>query len=542
MTGTVKPAGRSLRWKVVVNTLIVMFGALLSRVLGTVRDGAIAYRFGVPNASLDTYYTAFQVPDLLYIVISGGALASTLIPVFQQVWHDEGAERAWEVVSAVVNLVLIALLVAALLVVVLASPLSAFYFASKPVAQQHLLAQMMRLFIISSPFLLGLGGIAMAVLNARERFGWTAAAFNLYNLAIIGGAVFLAQRFGIWGVAWGVVAGAFLYLLIMLPGLMVEHAHYVPRLGLRDPAVRRVGRLLVPRLIGQAAAQVGLLATGVFAARLPNNQFTALRNANQLMQLPHGIFVLSLVTVMFPQLARLWSSREYKDFSSTALRTLRLVIFVSAPAAVVLGVLRVAVIRIVYERGNFTATSTLLVAAPLLLYATALVAFAASEPLIRTFYAMQDTRTPVLIGIGTIVLNIAISYLTVYFTHWGTSGLAFAFSIANNLEAILLFALLAPRLEGIRQSGLARSLLGMAISAATMGLALWGLFVISRRYLPFLNLQSVYGHGADAIRLLVWLAAAGIWALLVYVGMATLMHVPEVGEAWVLVRRRAGRA
>lgn len=528
---------RNARWLLLINTLIVTGGALGSRVLGLVREAAINGRFGQPSPLLDTYLTAFRLPDLLYIVISGGALASTLIPVFQQVEQDEGEARAWQVVSAVVNLVLLTLLFAGLVIVVIADPLSRWWFAGKPSDQQQLLAQLWRVFLLSSPLLLGLGGIAMAVLNARERFGWASAAFNLYNLAIIGGAVWLAPRYGIWGVASGVVIGALLYLLIMLPGLRQERARYTPRLGLRDPAVRRIGRQLLPRLVGQGAAQIGLLATAFFAARLPNNQYASLNSANQLMLLPHGVFVVSLATVMFPQMARLWSSNDRPAFAATAWRTLRLIIFVAAPVAVLLAVLRFPVVRVLFERDAFDAQATALVAAPLLVFCTALLGYAASELLVRTFYAMQDTRTPVYVGVAMILAQIVIGYGVVTWTSWGIVGLAWAFSLANNVEAVVLWALLRRRLGSAADGG--RPWLGIAVATLAAGAAVWALRAVSVRWLPALTVSGAYGRGADALPLLVWLAGAGAVGVGVYVGVAWMWRVPEVAQAWALVRRRS---
>ncbi len=433
---------------------------------------------------------------------------------------------------------LIALALAAAVLLALATPISGFMFATKPAEQQELLAAMMRLFVVSSPFLLGLGGIAMGVLNARERFGWTAAAFNLYNLAIIAGALLLAPRYGIWGVADGVVIGALLYLLIMLPGLRQERWRYTARLGLRDAAVRRVGRLLVPRLVGQGAAQIGLITTAFFAGRLPNNQFSSLNLANQLMLLPHGVFVISLATVMYPQLARLWAARDRAGFSATAFQTLRLVIFVTAPLAVLMATLRVPIVRLLYERGAFTGESTGLVAVPLLWFATSIVGFAAAEPLVRTFYAMQDTRTPVYVAVLTIGLNVLVSYLVVNYTDWGTGGLAFAFSLANNLEALALFILLRRRLPMSEGAGLRRSLLGVLVSSVVLGAALRTLLNVSARWLPMVQLGGSYGQGADALWLAGWLGGAGLLSLALYVGVAALLRVPEVSQARAALLRR----
>jgi len=521
----------------VLNTLIVMGGVLLSRILGIVRDAAIFQRFPPGSAVLDAYVAAFRVPDALYAVIIGGALASTLIPVFQQVWHDEGEARAWQVASAVATLALLALAAALTVVALSTGAIVRLLFAAEPVEQQQLIVNLTRLFLLS-PLLLGLGGVALALLNARERFGASALAFNVYNALIIVGALVLAPRFGIWGVAYGVVAGAALYLLVLIPALVQSGMRLSLRLGLNDPAVRTIGRQILPRLVGQSAVQINFIATTSFAVLLPRYELGALSSAYQLMLLPHGIFAMSLVTVLFPRMVNLHARGERAAFREVVLRTVRLVIFVTMPIAVLLAVLRVPIIRLLYERGAFDAAATALVAAPLLIYLTASVALAASEPLIRTFYAMQDTRTPVLVVLATVAVNIVLGYASVRWTDLGASGLALAFSIANNLRALMLLRLLLPRLGGTTTSGLGRSFVGATAASLVLGVVLVGMIALSRPVLPMITLGGAYGTGADALRLAAWLGGAGIAAVVTYLGVAALLRVPELREARVLLQRR----
>jgi putative peptidoglycan lipid II flippase len=532
---------RAGRWRFVVNTLIVMSGVLLSRILGLVRDAAILSRFAPPNAALDAYYAAFRIPDFLYAVVIGGALSTTLIPIFQQVWHEQGEARAWRVASEVLNLALLSLAFLLALVALLAGSIVQLLFPAESPQQQALIIGLTRFFLLS-PLLLGVGGVAMGLLNARERFGLPALAFNVYNLLIIAGAIVLAPSYGIWGVAYGLVVGAALYLLVQVPGLVHAGMRYSLSLGLHDPAVRRVGRQIVPRLVGQSAVQINFIAMTSFAALLPGHEIGPLNSAYQLMLLPHGIFVLSLLTVLFPQMSQLFAQGERVAFRETAFRAVRLVVFVTLPVAVGMAVLRVPMVRLLYERGRFNAESTALIAAPLLIYLSSVVAFAASEPLIRSFYAMQDTRTPVYVAIGTIVLNIVLGYLSVTWTHLGAQGLALAFSVANNLEALTLLLLLLRRLEGPHGSQFLRSFVGSGVSAGVMGVTLLLLISVSRARLPMITLAGAYGAGADAFRLLAWLAFAGLVGVLVYLGTAALLGVAELRDACGVVRgRRSGR-
>jgi putative peptidoglycan lipid II flippase len=514
-----------------------MAGFFLSRLSGFVKEASIVSRFPAGDRAYDAYVAAFRIPDFIYLVVIGGALATALVPIFQQAWHEQGEERAWQVASAVINLALLALVIALPLAALGIGPVVRLLFPREAREQQWLIANLARLLLLS-PLLLGLGGVAMALLNARGRFGLPSAAPTIYNLAIIFGAIVLAPRFGIWGVAYGIIIGATLYILVQLPGLLRAGMRYQPVLGVHDPYVRRIGRLLVPRLIGQSAVQINIIATTSFAALLPGTQIGALNLAYQLMLLPHGVFVMSLVTVLFPQMAELYARGDMSTFRETALRAVRMIAFVTIPIAVAIAVLRFPIIRLIFERREFTVQSTLLVTSPLLIYLTSLVAFALSEPLVRSFYAMQDTRTPVFVALGTIAINIGLGYLTVYYSTWGAPGLAFAFSIANNLEAVALLLLLLRRLKGADMFGLFRSLLLAVASATIMGSALVALIAASRSWLPMITPAGAYGVGADAFRLLAWLALAGLVSIIAYVLPAAVLRVPELESIVALVRQR----
>jgi putative peptidoglycan lipid II flippase len=560
-TSTASPAARS--WGVLFNSGIVMVGFLLSRVIGLVRESMFGAAFGT-DAISDIYKTAFQIPDLLYLVIIGGALGSAFIPVFSEALTTKNVQRAWQITNTVVNIALILLVAVSALIALLAGPLLSLIYPDFTPEQHALLVYLTRLFLLS-PLLLGLGGLAMATLNALDRFTLPALAPVIYNASIIVGIVVFAPWFArsgwarypasvivqpdgravsIEGVAWGVVVGALLYLLFQLPGVFRAGFRYRPLLEWRDSAVRRIGMLMAPRVFGQAAMQINLIVMNVIALKLADDgQATALNQAYQLMLLPHGIFALSLATVMFPQLARFYAAGNTGEFASTVRGTLRTVLWTVIPAAVGMAALSVPIVRVIFQRGLFNDQSTSLVASALIFYATALPAFAASEVLIRGFYAMQDTRTPVVVGLITVAVNIALSALFVLALHWGHAALAGAFSIANNLEAALLLILLGRRWGQLDPTGrLRRSVRRSLLGAGAMGLALLGLGVISSRRYPFLYAADpgYSGAGADLRLLIGWLGlavglGAGLYALL---ALAQGSEELKVWQERLLRRRR----
>src|SRR5262245_31561408 len=486
------PTSRA-RFGPLANTMIVAGGYLFSRVLGLARDVIILYQFGT-SREIDAYRASFGVLDLIYLVIAGGALGSAFIPVFAGFLSQHDEEDAWRLADTILSLALVALLAACALIALLADPLVALTIGSGFDADKRALtAHILRLLLIQ-PLLLGLGGLAKATLESFDRFALPAIGSNLYNVGIIGGGL-LAPWLGIDGLVWGVAAGAALFLLVQLPGLREIGWRYRPTLSFDAAGVAQVGRLLGPRLFGQSAWQIGLVAIGSFASQLGEGAVTANAAALQLMMLPHGLIALSLGTVIFPQLARYHAAGDLAGLRRAALGALRQVLFLALPAAAILGWLALPVVRALFERGRVTAASTALTAEAFTFYSLGLAAFAAAEILVRTFYAMHDTRTPVFVGVLAVATNIGLGWGQLRLGA-GLAGLAIAFSAANTLEAVLLLALLRPRL-GRLGGDFWRALGTMLLATLCCGATLLALRVASAAWLPFITPGDTYRWPED---------------------------------------------
>jgi putative peptidoglycan lipid II flippase len=520
------------------NSLIVMGGYLLSRLTGVLRDVIASYYFGT-SAEAAAYRSAFTIVDLLYLVIIGGALGSSFIPVFIEVWERDGQARAWRVASAVVTWALLILAAASAALLVAAPWVVTLVYGGRgyDAATLELAAQLTRLFLLS-PLLLGLGGLAMAALNARDRFALPALAPSVYNLGIIGGAL-LAPWLGIWGMAWGVVVGALLYLLVQLPGLWALGMELRPTLGRGVAEVGRVARQMGPRVVGQSAAHISVVVTLALAARLEQGEakVAALGYAFALMQLPYGIFSLSLSTVAFPRLARLVAEGRNDELAADVRRTLGLILWLTLPAAAALVALGFPAARALYQRGEFDSTSLLLTTQALAGYASALPAFAASEIMIRAFYAMQRTWTPVLVGLLQVALNTVLG-LALLLTSADIGSLALAFSVANNVEALLLFLLLGaavPRLW--RDAALWRTLAAAVAGALLLLVGLLALSAASRGLVPALASEHAYAWTRDLPGLLAWLATAAALGAAAYVALTALLGAAPARAALARLRR-----
>lgn len=442
-----------------------MFFFVMSRVLGLARDVVISHQFGTSRA-LDAYFAAFSIPDFLFNVIAGGALGSAFIPTFSSALAQGDKRRAWRLASAVFNLVFIILTaIAALLAVFAPQVATATVARGFAPNDQALTASLMRWMLIT-PIVFGLSGIAMGILNSFQHFVLPAIAPVIYNAAIIAGALLLAPVMGVYGLAAGVVAGSFLHLLVQVPWLVRQRMEYSPTLGLDLADVREVGRLMLPRAVGLAVVQINFLVNTILASSLAAGRIAALAYAWRLMLLPVGVVGQSLATAVFPTFSEQTARREMGEFRKTFSAAFRTTLYLSIPAAVGLLILGGPLIALLFQRGEFDARSTAETAWALQFYAIGLFAHSGLEIVTRAFYAMHDTKTPVVIGVGTMALNIALSVL--FIAPLAQGGLALANSIATILEMLILLFIFRRRVGDIDDRHILVSTWRIALAAAAM--------------------------------------------------------------------------
>ena len=503
--------------------MVVMFFFVVSRVLGLAREMVIAAQFGA-GAELDAYLAAFRVPDLLFQLVAGGALGSAFIPTFAGYWARRDQQGAWLLFSRVLNLVTVALVGIAGLAALFALPLVRQIIAPGFSPEQQMLTAGLMRWMLLSTILFGASGLIMGALNARQHFVLPAAAPVFYNLAIIASAWLLAPRFGINGLAIGVVAGALAHLLVQLPGLWRVGARYTPSFDWDDVGVREVARLMGPRVLGLFFVQMHFLVNTILASGLVAGSLSWLNYAWLLMLLPQGIFAQSLATATFPTMAAQVASGELEGLRHTLNRTLRLTLFLIIPSVVALMVLGEPLVAALFERRAFDAKSTLRVTYALRLYAVGLTAHAVLEILVRAFYALHNTMTPVAVGVLAMALNITLSIAWVGWLGYG--GLALANSVATIAEVLLLVWLLRRQLQGFGEMQIVGAGARQLLAAAVAGGVIW----------LWLHWNSaVSGPPAGGAR--AWLVAIGGLGsgALVYLTAAFALRSDEVKQAWELV-------
>lgn len=386
--------------------------SLVSRFLGIFRDRVLAEKFGAGD-TLDIYYAAFRLPDLVYNLLILGAVSAGLIPVFTALLAKHKEEEGWRLINNILNLLSVLLLIVCLILFVSAGwliPLITPGFSPEKTESVVALSRIMFL----SPFFLGLSAIFSSVLQSFRKFLIYSFAPILYNLGIIVGALWLVDIFGLYGLAWGVVLGAFLHMVIQLLPLFSTGFKYRLDFNWRDKNVLRVVRMMIPRTLSLAISQINFVVITIVASTLAAGSLAIFNLSNNLQNFPLGIFGVSLAVAALPVLSTLAAEKKNKDFVQTLSSTLRQILFFIIPAATLLYVLRAQIVRVILGAGQFDWQATRLTAACLALFCLGLFAQGVYPLVIRAFYALHNTKTPFYVGLATLAVNL----VAIFFWRW----------------------------------------------------------------------------------------------------------------------------
>jgi len=507
-------------------SLILTVAALASRLLGWIRLLVIGSQFGA-SRELDAYFAAFRIPDAIFQLVVAGALSAALIPVFAS-YRARGQDiEAWQLASSIINLVLIALALLSLVMAVFAPVFVPIVAPGFDAPTTELTIRMTRVMLLS-PVLIGMGAVVTGILNSYQQFTVPALAPLLYNVAIIAAAIFLAPIMGVEGLAVGVAIGSLAHLVIQLPNLARVGQRYDLTIGLGHPGVRRVAWLMGPRMLGLAAGQLNFLVSTVLASGLPEGSLTAYNYAFQLSQIPVGVVGVSIAVALFPTLSTDAALGRISDIRRQVANAVRVLIFVAAPLMAIMIVLREPLTAVFYQYGAFGQSATDRTSSVLLFFAIGLVGHIVVHILARTFYAMQDTRTPVMWAIIAVALNVPLMATLV--GPMGIEGLALALSISAVLEVIGLLWSLHRRIESVEAVSILRSLGRAAVAGVAAALLMLGALTLVER--------SLSGFLDNAIgRLLVFLVLSAAGGA-IYLLVAAALRAPELDQLRSLLRRR----
>ncbi|MEE9319247.1 MAG: murein biosynthesis integral membrane protein MurJ [Granulosicoccus sp.] len=481
---------------------------LLSRVLGFVRDQVLAIVFGA-GATTDVFLVAFKIPNFLRRLFAEGAFAQAFVPVFTEYRETRSREALVDLAAHVSGTLSLILLLVSTLGVMLA-PLIIMLFAPGFIDDSERFELATHMLRITFPYLLFVSLLAYAgsMLNTFGNFAVPSFTPVLLNLSMIAAALFFSPRFEtpIIALAWGVFAAGLLQLALQLPFLQKLGLLPRPRWGFRHPGVRRILKLMAPAVMGSSVAQINLLLDTIIASFLAAGSLSWLYYSERLMEFPHGLLGVTLGTIILPRLSREHASATPAHFESIISWALRLVLAVGLPCALGLMLLAEPMLTALFEYGEFEAVDSRMASYSLLAYAAGLPAFLLIKVFAPAFFARQNTRTPVRIGIISMVSKMAMSLILVLPMVWFDFvaphvGLAIATSLAAWLQAIMLFK----RLNDDAIYQLPDSVRGFALrimpALLVMGLVLW-------------QLSTTNSHGLPAVsrvwQLLVMILAAGV--------------------------------
>ena len=512
----------------------VSIAVMFSRVLGLVREQLFAGLFGAGTA-YDSFVVAFRIPNLLRDLFGEGALSAAFVTVFSRYDSQKSREETWRLASNVLVFFALALSLIALAGMLLAGPIVSLLAPDFALVEgkAELTGTMTRIML---PFLvlISLSAVVMGMLNTKGRFFIPALASSFFNLGSIIGGVSLAlllPRYGqpaIVGMAYGTLIGGLCQLAIQLPSLGKTGFRFTPHLKLSDPGLRKILRLMLPATIGLSATQINIFVNTNFASSCAEGSVSWLNYAFRLVQLPIGLFGVAFSIAALPVMARYAAKKDINGLKDTLLSSLTMVFSLTIPATVGLVILAEPIIRLIFERGAFTSLDSTATAQVLALYALGLFAYSANKILVPVFYALDDTRFPVIASFLAVGINILIITLTIgRFEH---RAIALSTSCTMLLNFLFLSAVLYRKMDGY---SLARLGLGLAkIAGASLAM---GLFL-----LPARNWCSAWLSGPLSAKLcatlLLILVAVAIYALCL-----NRLGLPELTQLTEKVRAKLGR-
>lgn len=502
-----------------------MFAIVFGQIAGLINKILIADAF--PATDLDAFFTANRVSETLFNLIAAGALGSAFLPTFTGLLVKEERTSAWKLASSLINLVTLILSIAALLAAIFAPQIVEHLLApglSRDPKTFTLAVDLLRIQSVSA-VLFGIGGLVISILNAHQVFFIPQITAAMYQIGQIFGVLVLARWMGIYGLAWGVVIGAALFLLIQLPSLFKLKGQFNLSLGWGNPDVGRVFRLMGPRIFGTAIVQLNFWVNNNLASKMVEGSIQSISYGFALMVMAQAAIAQSVAIAAMPTFSAQHALGKRDEMRSSLASALRGIFLMALPASVGLILLARPIVSMLFERGEFSATVAEMTAWALVWYAAGLVGHSVMEVLTRAFYAQQDTKTPVIIGAIAMGLNVVFSILfSRLFAQIGwipVGGLALANSLATALEATALFIFMRKRLNGIEGKSILYGVWRVGLAGLGMGIGLYVWIQLS----------------GGMNRILVTLGGVALGGLLYLVGVM-LLKVPEVQTVLGAVTRR----
>jgi putative peptidoglycan lipid II flippase len=535
-----------------ITSAAIVIGALslVSRILGIFRDRILASEFGAGDV-LDVYYAAFRLPDLIFNLIVLGAISAGLIPVFTGLLGQFRKKKAWKVVNSLLNILVLSLIIVSILLFIFTPWVMRAMTPGFTGEKFDLVVALTRIMYLS-PIFLAVSAILGSVLQSFKKFFAYALAPIFYNIGIIIGALYFVKIWGIYGLAYGVVLGAILHMLVQIWPVRALGFRYKFGLNLKDKYVREIGGLMIPRTLTLVMNQINILIVTVVASTLAAGSLAIFNLSNNLQGFPLGIFGFSFAIAALPTLSILAVKKKMGKFVETISMTFRQVLFFMVPASVLIYVLRAQIVRIILGSGKFDWLDTRLTAASLAIFAFSLFAQALIPLLVRGFYALHNSKTPFYMGLASLVVNI----VSLLFFRWifgfvndfsftmaallkvsdlvGVAdlrilALPFAITVSSIFNLVVLLVALRKHIGNLDGYRIMRSTIRIVFAGLGAGLFSYGILRLIHLYVETETFLGITIQGA----------LAGIVGLLGYWFLGYLLNMEEMGVFVASMRKKA---
>ncbi len=513
---------------------IISLVTIVSRILGYVRDQRISFLLGT-TLSADAFVLAYRLPNLFRRMVADGVVAASFIPVFTTYMRDSTSEDLWRFANRLFWSLALVLAIITVLGVIFSPVVIQSFSSAQDRSSSWEEAIALNRIIFPYLFFAGLAALGMGILNSFHNFALPASTTVLQNLAIIIFSIALVWHYferPAVSLAVGVLVGGALQFLILVPQLVRRGMRFDFGISFSHPGIKSFARLMFPRFFGMGVAQINFFVDTFFATapRMPRGSLAALYVSDRVMELVLGGYAIAVATAILPMMSHQAAANDYEGLKRTLTFAVRIVAYITIPAALGLMILREPIIRMLFQHGQFVAESTRLTARPLLYYAAGLPALACVKLIVPAFYSAKDTKTPVIVALISFALNIALNILFlshVFFRRFQNGGPALATVLASLFDFFTLFFIFRLRYGTLGSLKILRSIGKITLCAALMSVGC----MIGNHYANY-TVQSAF-----FTQLLVFIALIG-GATLLYIGLTWVFRCPEIEEVYGIATRR----
>lgn len=506
--------------------LVLALMVLASRFLGLIRDRLLAARFSPEE--LGVYFAAFRLPNILFELLVMGAFTSAFIPVFTRFLAQNKDDDAWRMAASIINISLLLLAFLAVPLYIWTEGVSRMFAPGFSDQQIKLMAQFTRVILVLQVAPLLVGNFFTGILQSFKSFLVPALAPVLYNIGIILGIILLSSSFGLFAPVIGIGIGAILFMMIQIPVLSAIGYRHLFVVDFHHKGVRDVFKLMGPRTLGLAASQIDMTVDLILASLLGAKMVTIFNFASHLQQLPVGLFGATIAQAALPSLSISAAKDEREELKRAIVTSTNQILFFVLPISVLFIVLRIPVVRLVFGAERFDWEATVLTGMTLSMFSFSLFAQAVIHLLARAFYALYDSRTPVLVAIGSILVNTVLSIVFIQGMHLPIWSLGVSTSVSGIMQVVILFCFLDKRLETFSRRDLFVPMLKMSVAAFLSGVVI---------YIPMKILDQLVFDTTRTFGLILLTGSTATMGLFVYFFLSWVMGVGEVRSFFAMIRR-----